>query len=217
MRICSLVSGLVFGAFALAGSAVAGEDAAPVALPKPVETFAADLMDALRGRQSTREFADKDVDLQTLANLLWAADGVNRPDIKKRTAPFATGINPVNVYVLKADGSFRYDVDAHALVPVGTRDLRPIIGMQPFVASAPVVFLFAYDSTKGNPKSDDRQNEIWAWNGLGAIQQNLSLACAAQKMGGVVVASVKKDVAKAELNLAETETALTIQPVGFLK
>ena len=189
------------------------------ALPPPAEAFGADVATALQARRATREFSDKAVDLQTLSNLLWAADGINRADSRKRTAPFAMGIHPIVIYALTADGASRYDVEAHALVKVSDKDLRAQSGTQPFVRNAqvPVVFVFTYDSARGMPRADARANELFAWNGLGAIQQNLALACAAMKMGGVVVASIDKDMLKAELQLVDTETPLTIQPVGYLK
>ena len=37
-------------------------------------------MTALQKRQSTREYADKKLELQDLSDLLWAAAGINRPE-----------------------------------------------------------------------------------------------------------------------------------------
>ena len=50
-----------------------------VALPTPRTEGGMPLMDALRQRRSTREYSDRALDLQTLADLLWAAAGINRP------------------------------------------------------------------------------------------------------------------------------------------
>ncbi len=45
------------------------------------------LMEALSVRASVREFSDKELNLQDLSDLAWAANGINRPELKKITAP----------------------------------------------------------------------------------------------------------------------------------
>ena len=47
------------------------------------------VMKALSERHSTREFASKALNLSDLSDLLWAANGINRSDSGKRTAPSA--------------------------------------------------------------------------------------------------------------------------------
>jgi len=44
------------------------------------------LMDALKKRQSTRKYAEENLSLEQLSNLLWAAYGINRID-GRRTSP----------------------------------------------------------------------------------------------------------------------------------
>ncbi|MDD3333269.1 MAG: nitroreductase family protein, partial [Proteiniphilum sp.] len=58
-----------------------------VQLPTPVRSGGKPLMEALNQRRSTRTFQEKELSLQQLSNLLWAANGFNRDD--KRTAPTA--------------------------------------------------------------------------------------------------------------------------------
>lgn len=53
-----------------------------VKLPSPDKTCPMTLTEALTHRKSDREFSDEDLTLQELANLLWAAGGVNRPNGK---------------------------------------------------------------------------------------------------------------------------------------
>ncbi len=56
------------------------------------------LMEALSLRQSVREMSGREIPLNTLSNLLWAAQGVNRED-GKRTAPSAMNMQEIDVYV----------------------------------------------------------------------------------------------------------------------
>ena len=68
----TIMSATVFGAGA--------QSLKPVELEKPGMERSATLMKALQDRRSTREFAAQDVSLRDLSDLLWAANGVNRPD-----------------------------------------------------------------------------------------------------------------------------------------
>jgi hypothetical protein len=50
--------------------------------------------------------------------LLWAADGINRPEQDKRTAPPAQNAHDVAIYVFMKDGLCLYDAGHHVLDPV---------------------------------------------------------------------------------------------------
>ena len=58
-----------------------------IKLPKPNMNRSGSVMNALSERHSTREFASKALNLSDLSDLLWAANGINRSDSGKRTAP----------------------------------------------------------------------------------------------------------------------------------
>ena len=69
-----------------------------VKLPKPNLNRTGTVMKALSERQSTREYASKALTLADLSDLLWAANGINRSDAGKRTAPSALNKQDVDVY-----------------------------------------------------------------------------------------------------------------------
>ena len=92
------------------------------------------LMQALKKRKSTREFTDKRLTLQQLSDLLWAADGVNRPN-GKRTAPAAMAMYSVDIYAVLPEGVYLYDVAKHELRLVAEGDHRKLAGTQDFVYS----------------------------------------------------------------------------------
>ena len=75
-----------FIALLLSTAAVAGDLAETIQLPAPNTKGGMPLMQALSERKSAREFSSEELSRQVLANLLWAAYGVNRPD-GKLTAP----------------------------------------------------------------------------------------------------------------------------------
>ena len=72
---------------------------AAIALPPPHLGGGTVLMTALAKRKSVRAFAQTPLSLQQLSELLWAADGINRPETGGHTAPSAHGLNEVDIYV----------------------------------------------------------------------------------------------------------------------
>lgn len=95
-----------------------------IKLNEPNKKRGLPLMEALSVRASVRDWSPKEVALQDLSDLLWAADGINRPDSKKRTASSAQNAQDVDIYVLLKDGVYVYDAAAQALVPVVAGDHR---------------------------------------------------------------------------------------------
>ena len=75
--------------FLLIGATAFPQDLKPIQLPPPQKEIGKPLMATLNLRQSTRIFESKALPLQELSNLLWAADGINRREAGKRTAPSA--------------------------------------------------------------------------------------------------------------------------------
>lgn len=57
-----------------------------ITLNKPNLKRGISIMQALEKRQSTRQFSSKELSLQDISDLLWAANGINRPESGKRTA-----------------------------------------------------------------------------------------------------------------------------------
>ncbi|HOX08878.1 MAG TPA: nitroreductase family protein, partial [Planctomycetota bacterium] len=142
--------GALCGALWAFAPAVAGEDPtaakpAKIELPKPREKADVDVLAALKGRHSSRDFdAKKPIPDDVLATVLWAADGVNRPD-GKHTAPTALGVRHMRIYVCRADGAWRYDQDAHVLLAVSKEDLRARIARQKPFAEAQAILVFTSD------------------------------------------------------------------------
>ena len=75
-------------------------------------------MEAFSLRASNTDFSDRKLSLQDLSDLLFAANGVNRKDIKKRTAPSAMNAQDIDVYVFLQEGVYLYDAFQGVLNPV---------------------------------------------------------------------------------------------------
>ena len=77
-----------------------------IQLPPPETEIGKPLMQALKLRQSSRNFDTKPLPLQELSNLLWAAYGINRPEDGKRTAPSAMNWQEIDIYAAMQKGTY---------------------------------------------------------------------------------------------------------------
>ena len=145
------------GFYPYSGQVAAGqtEPAQIIKLPAPQTSGGKPLLDCLKLRQSNRSYSQQKLSLQTLSNLLWAANGINRPESGKRTAPTAVNWQNIDVYVATADGLFLYDAKEQALIQILKEDIRALTGSQDFVKTAPVNLVYVADYAKIPRGSDE--------------------------------------------------------------
>lgn len=174
------------------------------------------LMQALKQRQSRREFSPDPLPEQTLANLLWAAAGVNRPALGGRTAPSAMNAQEVDVYAALPEGLYRYDPVGHALQLISATDVRRVTGYQDFVDSAPLdlVFVADYSRMKLVPAA---QRESYASVAAGAMAQNTYLYCASAGLASVIRAWIDRQALSQAMGLDNDRQVLLSQTVGLPK
>jgi hypothetical protein len=76
---------------------ITAQDNAVIKLLPPETNGRMPLMKVLMNRKTSREFSNKVLPDQVLSNLLWAANGINRPAEKKRTAPSAMNHQEIDI------------------------------------------------------------------------------------------------------------------------
>jgi nitroreductase len=200
----------------LGGMALAADEALkPIPLPKPQMEGGKPLMRALKDRQTSRSFSSEKLSKQILSNLLWAADGVNRPD-GKRTAPSAVNWQEIDVYVAMADGLFLYDAKANALQPVLEKDIRETTGKQPFVKDAPVSLVFVADYAKMGDISD-ADKAMYSAADTGFISQNVYLFCASEGLATGVRGMIPREELAQAMKLRPDQKIVLAQGVGYPK
>ena len=214
---------LLAGALAASAAARAGAGDPPAAgaaapvrivLPAPRTSGGLPLLDALRLRHSDRDFADRMLPAQLLSDLLWAACGINRAESGKRTAPSARNWQEIDLYVALPGGVYRYDAAAHALDPVVGGDLRAVTGTQPYVAVAPVNFVFVAETARmegANPE----QCEAYAAADAAFMAQNVYLFCASEGLATVVRASIDRPALAQAFGLRSCQLVALAQTVGY--
>jgi len=198
----------------LAVSAANAQDIARITLPAPQTDIGLPIMQVLNLRQSIREYdADRDIPPQELSNLLWAAWGVNRPD-GRRTAPSAVNYQETDVYVICAQGVYRFDAAAHTLEPVAAGDHRAEVSDREFVFTAPLILVYVTDFTRMRGGRNDG-NMVLAHADAGFISQNVYLYCASQGLGTVVMGAIDRDAYGKVLNIGPDQFITYAQPVGY--
>ena len=188
-----------------------------IRLPKPNLNRNSEVMEAFANRHSTREYAAKALTLTDLSDLLWAANGINRSEEGKRTAPSAMNKQDVDVYVVLPEGTYLYDAKAHQLNLVAEGDHRgAVAGGQAFVKSAPVSLLLVSDLSRlGDAKNTHTQ--LMGAVDAGIVSQNISIFCSAAKLATVPRASMDTAKLKSVLKLTDTQLPLMNHPVGYHK
>ena len=177
-----------------------------ISLPAPDRTGGKPLMQALNERRSTRSYQDRELTLQQMSNLLWAANGFNRDD--KRTAPTANNKQELELYVTTKNGVYFYDARNHLLKEVKKGDHRAQAGNQDFVAHVALNLIFVSDMEKASSRE-------YAYTSCGFVAQNVYLYCASEGLGAVVRGSFDKDKLSELLNLNSNQQVLLTQSVGY--
>lgn len=183
-------------------------------LPTPVVAPQISLAEALSKRRSVRSFSTEAVSAETLSALLWAAFGVNRPSTGHRTAPSAHNWQEIDVFVVLAQGSYRFDAQNHRLNLVKAEDLRAATGTQDFVADAPVnlVYVANFDRMTG---ATTEERHFLAGADAGCIVQSVYLFCAGTGLATVARGLVDRRQLARDLGLHPKQRIMLTQTIGW--
>jgi len=196
------------------------QEGLPLALPAAV-TGGATLAEALSGRKTVRTLRGPGLTLPEAAQLLWAAQGENRPG--KRTVPSAHGKYAVEMYLLTsgnptlAAGFYHYLAAGHQLKKLtgGTPSatLAKVKGMQPWIAAAPAVFVVTGVPTRIDPLLKGNALAFTYYEG-GAAAQDLLLQAVALGLEAGTAAGLDMEALGLALDLPKDTQILTVLPVG---
>lgn len=196
---------------------------APIKLDPPKLDKGIPVMQALSKRHSTRTITDAKLSRQQLSEILWAADGVNRPADNHRTAPSAIAKYPVDIYAVMEEGVYLYEPGKHDLVPVAAGDFRKQTGRQDFVYIAPLNLVYVADldkfksATQTGPAMPDDVKLTWAAIEAGAQVENVYLYCASEGLGTVIRGSVDGAAFGKVINARPSQKVICAQTVGHPK
>lgn len=173
-------------------------------------------MQAFEKRKSTREFATTKLSMQDISDLVWAANGYNRPADKKRTAPTAMNRQEIDIYVCMHDGAYLYDAEAHELKLVTAEDVIPhIAANQTSINDAPVCILIVANMNRAGGNTESAR--IWTAYDAGNVSQNISIFCAGCGFATVPRGFMNKEKLAEALGLDSSHVLHLNHPVGYFK
>ncbi|MGB8277402.1 MAG: nitroreductase family protein [Methylovirgula sp.] len=191
------------------------QPAPTIPLPQPHMSGGQSLLDALHNRKSTREFASQRLSLDLLSDLLWAANGYNRPETKHRTAPTAHDRQEIDIYAALETGLYLYDAEANLLHMINGQDLRSATGEQDYVATAPLDLIYVADLARMEDAADRAEKKFYSAIDAGFIAQNVYLFCASQGLATVVRGLVPRARLAEMMGLRPSQRIIAAQSVGF--
>ncbi len=191
-----------------------------IMLPQPEIKSNISLEEALESRRSVRNFSSKELSLDQISQILWAAQGITQESTGYRTSPSAGALYPLEIFLLKSDGVFHYIPDGHKIIKLSSDDLRPnlIQGVlfQGFVAEAPVNIIITAVYERTTAKYGNRGIR-YVHLEAGHSCQNILLQAAALGLGAVPVGAFDDSYIQDLLDLPQDHIPLYIIPIGYPK
>lgn len=191
-----------------------------IILPQPKLKGKVSLEEAIFKRRSQREFQRKDLSLEQIGQLLWAAQGITakRGGFNFRAAPSAGALYPLELYALTKDGLYHYIPEGHKLENLSDRDLRgdladAALGQGSVASSAlDIVICAVYERvTSKYGQRGVRYVHIEA----GHAAQNIHLQAVALGLGSVPIGAFSDEGVQKTLGLPKDHEPLYIIPVGY--
>ena len=194
-----------------------------IELPEHAASQGPTLTEAFEKRRSVRDYTERSVTLAQIAQLLWAAQGVNDPS-GLRTAPSAGALYPLELVLLVGkvagldSGVYRYLPRHHALKLIAKADHRTRIAKaalgQAWIANSPAVLVITAVYERTTRKYGQR-GKRYVHIEVGHAAQNVLLQAAALRLGAAVVGAFDEAAVADVLGLPESEHPLYLLPVGW--
>jgi SagB-type dehydrogenase family enzyme len=208
---------IIFASMAIALNTLSAQDAKNIILNTPDLTRGLPVMQALSLRASATEFDTTSLSLQDMSDLLWAANGINRPESGKRTAPSARNWQDIDVYIVMKSGAYLYNHTKHCLDFITGGDHRALVaGRQENFAVAPLFCVLVSDFSRISSGDDSSKMVIAAYD-AGIVSQNISIFCASVGLDTRVRASMDQEKLREILQLKDSQHLMLNNPVGYKK
>jgi len=191
-----------------------------IKLPRPKIAGKMSLEEAIARRYSVRDFDEKELSLDEISQLLWAAYGQRDVDSEtgaSKTVPSAGALYPMEVYLVSSKGVFHYLPSSHSLEEVSEKDVRSVLSgaslWQEVIARAPVDFVITCVFDRICFKYGERGIR-YAHIEAGHIAQNIHLQAVSLGLGSVPIGAFSDSSVQKALYLPKDNIPLYIIPVG---
>ncbi len=191
-----------------------------IQLPKATSKGKISLEEAISKRRSQRSFSQKDLSLEQISQLLWAAQGITAMigGFSFRAAPSAGALYPMEIYLLTKDGLFHYLPLNHELKILGEKDLRNALAScawgQDAISQASLDIIICAVYSRVTSKYGQRGIR-YVHIEAGHIAQNIHLQAVALGLASVPIGAFNDEDVKKLLLLSPNHEPLYIIPVGY--
>lgn len=179
----------------------------------------------LASRRSSRAIEDKPISLETLSQLVWAAQGTT-DDKGHRTAPSARALYSLETYVVVgnvtglASGLYKYATAKHELILVRAGDLRAELvanaAKQEWIKSAPAIIILSGVASRMVMKDGAKMTKfMYVEAGLAA--ENFFLQVVSLGLGSTYVGGFDVDKTREFLGASADEEPIAVLPAGYKK
>jgi SagB-type dehydrogenase family enzyme len=202
------------------------KDSHMISLPSPTLKGPISVEEAINIRRTKREFSNEPLTLAEWGQLLWAAQGITSDgDRKKRTAPSAGALYPLDIYLILGKGAmdplkkgvFHYLPLKHALKQVSDKDLTKEVAeaslYQNWMAEAPGMILITAEYFRITGKYRDRGIR-YAHMEAGHVAQNCFLQAQSLKLNIGIVGAFEDNRLIDLLPIPKSHEPILILPIG---
>jgi SagB-type dehydrogenase family enzyme len=220
--------GVILFLFMVTGLLEVKNGHASIPLPKPSSDGKVSVEKAIKQRRTIRDFQERTLSLNHLAQLLWSAQGITDLTKGRRVAPSGGALYPLDIYTLIGEngvekmeaGIYHYLPKEHSMSMILKGDRRREISSaslsQMWMAKAPVIFIITAEYKRITGKYGERGIR-YALIEVGHVGQNVFLQAEALELGaGIVGAFNDLEVSKVA-RLPPQHEPLLMMPVGYKK
>jgi SagB-type dehydrogenase family enzyme len=186
----------------------------PIVLNPPDTNRGLPVMKALSLRASAQEFDSARINLQDMSDLLWAANGINRPEIGKKTASSALNAQDIDIYIFDRDGVYLYNAKEHIMEPIVDGDNRQLFSRQKDDPVPSILCLLVSDISRFKFGEDSLRLE-WAAMDAGIVAQNILIFCSSVNLASRPRAGMNKEKIRELLKLKDTQYPMLNIPVAY--
>lgn len=191
-----------------------------ISLPKPRLKGEMSLEETILRRRSIRSFTPKELSLEQISQILWATQGITERVRGFRAAPSAGATYPLEIYLIKGDGVFHYNVRNHSLKKTGGNDVRNEIVWaawgQSFIKQAPISIVICAVRSRTTSRYGRRGNRYVDIE-VGHAAENLHLQAVALGLASVPIGAFTDSEVKRILGLPRDTDPIYIIPVGYAR
>jgi SagB-type dehydrogenase family enzyme len=187
-----------------------------IILPKPYLTGTISLEECISRRESIRTYTDKEIELEKISQILWAAQGKRE---HKRTVPSAGATYPLEIYViLKSKGLYHYSLEEHGLEMIMKGniliELVKASWDQTFIKEAYLNIILCANCSRTTQRYGERGFR-YVYIEVGHCAQNIHLQAIALGLASVPIGAFSDHEVKEILILPKNQDPLYIIPIGY--